>query len=77
MTNTEVKAGQFETDEIHRTITFSLIIIRMEQHWAEGIEMESTQHTAIVFKRPGNIPVDTVLDIRGEACSTIDNIESA
>ena len=27
MTNTEVKAGQFETDEIHRTITFSLIII--------------------------------------------------
>ena len=47
MTNTEVKAGQFETDEIHRTITFSLIIIRMEQHWAEGIEMESTQHTAI------------------------------
>ncbi len=57
---------------------FNLIIIRTAQHRAEGIEMGSSQHTTIVFKRPGNIPVDTVLDIRGETCSAIDsNIESA
>ena len=56
---------------------FNLIIIRTAQHRAEDTEMESTQHTTIVFKRPGDIPVDTVLDTRGETSSAVENIESA